>query len=301
MRPYNVLPWLSCGKCIVGDIDPSMLAQHNRNPFDALAVLLADIEGATLEKQRIVQVFAPRAVVFHGQGDPAYLFRYGSPYGFASFALEAHGILTVLPRYNDPLNPKSGRRKSNMLLSGWQGVAEILESAVRHSSNWKNFQTIQTDAVRGELSWDDDRATYEIWATPRATRIVEWCEQPNKRHPDSHVTEGYVVMVQSDPVLLARATVREHVQDDGWLIEEVVQLELYPDFVGRVIGYDCGCDRGLVLEEQAPEVHNCNWRHNLYVPRCEPRVMLPIKVDMSHERVMRFQPHDELKLSLTWA
>lgn len=277
MRYDNVIPWFNYGGCNSG-IARTKLVRDYEQPFDALAFLLADIEGSASENQRIIEVFGPRAAVFHGQGDPAYLFR-GSLHSFASFALgSGQSILTVLPRYVDPMFPKSGRRKSSILLSGWQGVSEILESAVRRSTNWKNFQTIETDSIADD--WGFTQVTYEIWATPREERILVW---------DDHdaFQAGVASMRQSVPVLLARAEVNLRPQDSGFTIEEVMHLTLYPRFAGTLL-------------PGATYMCNDNWWPDyikVNVPQTE--MLRPILVDMSHKQVLRFQPHDELKLALS--
>lgn len=241
----------------------------------SLTGLLWDIEGSSVEKERLLLVDAPRSVVYHGYGQGMYLMRQKSRVPFASFELD-HGIKTVCFRYNDPMDPGSGRRKSTKLLTGWQGTAELIKGAVTRSKTWKNLETIEVE------SWMDhgfERVVYEVWATPVRNRTLCWPLNPG------NYSSGAITFVRNQPEQIARVEVaREYV--NRHLVEEVIWIEPYPQLAPS-------------MNDPYGDYPNLRWLpFDPDVYRSQSTPPTPLFVDLSHSYITKIQPHDDLELDI---
>lgn len=236
-------------------------------PIFNLVSLLWEIEQNTAPKRRLMLLEAPSSTVYHGYGDAFYLFRQRSRVPFASFGCPG-GIASVGFRYNDPLDPASGCRKSKRILTGWQGVAELIAAAVRRSTMWKDLETIE---VSSETSFDRELVTYDVWATPRYNRFLTWSAGRNYRG-------GSLILVKNRPQRLASVNVSRQ-WTENQLLEEVELITLYPDVCGYFTDDDSNRESST----------------------CEDYAKLPapLFVDLSHERMMRMIPHDGFEI--TWS
>lgn len=254
------------------------------DPVFALTVLLQEITGRT--KKNLMVMTPPRSIVFYGNDEGHYLFREGSRVPFVSFS-SYDGLRSVNFRYNDPMDPNSGKREFS-LLSGWQGTAELLASAMRQSPYWKNLETVQS----GSNLWHDEnlsatRVEYIVWATPRQDMTFAWTASA----VDAVIRykAGKVTLRRNKPVQLARVEVL--VDNDG--SEQVLATHPYPEFRGEqapshAIGYS--------------RVH-MPYRNDLWWFLAEDEVVTPLNaqaathVDLSDNYLTRYRPHDDFEIN----
>lgn len=234
-------------------------------PIFNLVTLLWEIEQNAVEKHRLMLLEAPSSVVYHGYGDALYLFRQKSRVPFVSFGCPG-SIASVGFRYNDPVDPASGCRKSKRILTGWQGVAELIAAAVRRSAMWKDLETIE---VSSETNFDRESVTYDVWATPRYDRLLTWSAGRNYH-------SGSLTLVKNRPLRLASVNVdRQWIE--GQLLEEVALITLYPDVCGYFTEDDSHWESST-REDYA-------------------KLPAPLFIDLSHECMMRMIPHDGFEIN----
>ena len=286
-----MIPWILERANASGPLSkPYFDGRSHSNVLFALTTLLWEIEQSPKERQRLLVVAAPRSQVWTGYGNPLYLFRGRSRAPFASF--ESHGgrITTVGFRYNDPMDPASGRRQGPIILTGWQGTAELIASAVRHSRLWKRLETVETD------SWNDDgidRVTYDVWATPRYCREILW------RAGDRYL-DGHLFFEPCKPIRLAEVVVfRRYVGD--YIVEEVQGTQLYPDLAGieHYDDYDGWGNREDYVYNGGGLYGNPNW-YGGYWHTESANLPAPLFVDISGHMLPRIQPHDGFELDINW-
>lgn len=195
-----MIPWINAR---LSDENSREAARNNHSghfePLLGLTLLLQEIEQTP--SRNLLLMHAPRSVVFTSSEEGSYLFRDGHRVHFASFA-HSDGLTSVSFRYNDPLDPNSGCRGDLRLLTGWQGCAELIASAVKHSSYWKRLETIEVQPD-----------TYEVWATPRRTM---WFDAGEERGRQVHV-----LFRRNKPVVMARFDVHPG-------SEAVAHMQLFP-------------------------------------------------------------------------
>ena len=268
-----MIPWIAER---LKNVENGHLFYANSSPAHMLCSLVWDIQQNKVGKEQLMFVEAPRSLVFHNFGDASYLFWRKSRVPFASFAVPVAGLTSVGLRYNDPLDPASGLRKKGKIMTGWQGAAELLDSAVRRSSNWKNLQTIEVEAYE---RYGRHEVTYELWATPvGGSRYVRWEQSYQPTY-----TGGSVTFYCNEPMLIARATVNRG-QDGGQNFEDLLHLTIYPE----LRGYQTSA--GSAFSSR-------NWGSGpgqVYLPNIPPIEYL----DLSHQTVTHFTPHDELVLTV---
>ncbi|HSX33235.1 MAG TPA: hypothetical protein VLF91_02770 [Candidatus Saccharimonadales bacterium] len=176
-----------------------------------------------------------RLVLLKGAANGYYLYRFGTRMPLVSFGLSNGQIANAIIRYAEPFDPKSKRRldpetqqPSRFRLSGWEAMGQLLKSAARRSTAWKNIQTIETTVEPG--SSDDDYSyepnpwqwvTYEIWATARHDHTVR--REATLYHPAGEATVSH-----NQQLLLARVTMVRS-SDCGMLYEFIRQVELFPE------------------------------------------------------------------------
>lgn len=195
-----VIPWINAR---LNDENGREAARNNRSghfePLFGLTLLLQEIEQAP--NRNLMLMHAPRSAVFTSTEEGSYLFREGRHVPFASFA-HAGWLTSVSFRYNDPLDPNSGCRRSFLLLTGWQGCAELIASAIKHSSYWKRLETIEVTP-----------GVYDVWATPRRSMWFDAGEQ--------HGRQVHVLFRQNQAVVVARFDVDPE-------SEKVAYMQLFP-------------------------------------------------------------------------
>lgn len=269
-----MIPWIAERH---KNVDNGHLFYVDSSGAHMLGSLIWDIQQINATKEQLMFVEAPRSLVFHNFGDASYLYWRKSRVPFASFAVYVGTLTTVGLRYNDPLDPASGLRKKGKIVTGWQGAAELLDSAIRRSSKWKHLQTIEVDVRE---NYDRQDVTYELWATPRANWTIRWhgSYQPT-------YTGGRVEFRHNEPVLIARATVSRG-YDKGRLFEDLVRLTIYPE----LHGYWSSFANGFVSQVWGREPERAN------LPDIPPIQYL----DLSDQTVTSFTPHDELVLRVNW-
>lgn len=221
--------------------------------------------------------------MLYGNGEGHYLFREGSRVPFVSFASD-QGLRSINFRYNDPMDPNSGKRKFS-LLSGWQGTAELLASATRQSALWKNLETVQTGARRRSVHLGTTHMQYIVWATPRQDLTFAWTASA----PGAVIRyeAGKVTLRRNKPVQLARVEVL--VDNDG--SEKVLATHPYPEYSGESYDeYDHTSRDGLYF--------NSSWRS-----LAEDETVTPLStqaatyVDLSDNYLTRYRPHDDFEIN----
>lgn len=231
---------------------------NTRDSFDpvlGLTLLLQEIEQSP---KNLLLMTPPRSVVFLSNEEGMYLFREGRRVPFASFASQ-HGLTSVNFRYTDPMDPSSGRRAFH-LLTGWQGTAELIASAIKHSRHWKNLETIQSE-VNPEL--------YTVWATPTHDMRFAWKEEASKEYS--------VTFRRNQPVALAHVSVLH--------TEEVISMRLFPwTKPARVARRP---EARLQMKSQSM----------VKMPNTMPALQAPVIVDLSNQWLTRFTPHDDFEIN----
>lgn len=264
-----MIPWIY-QRFMSADTDEQGYPFTGSDPVFALTALLQEITGRT--KKNLTVMTPPRSVVFYGNDEGHYLFRGGSKVPFASFSSH-HGLGSVGFRYNDPMDPDSGRRDFS-LLTGWQGTAELLASAMRQSKLWKNLETVQV-----AFGWPD--LEYIVWATPRQDMTFAWTA--SAKNATARFRAGKVTLRRNKPVILARVEVA--VGDDG--SESVIATHPYPEFSGEQ--YD-----GYGFYSPHSPYCNDHWQ-----PLAKDETVAPLNtqaathVDLSDHHIMRYRPHDD--------
>lgn len=226
----------------------------------------------------------PRSIVFYGNGEGHYLFREGSRVPFVSFS-SYDGLRSVNFRYNDPMDPNSGKRKFS-LLSGWQGTAELLASATRQSPYWKNLETVQTSKGWYDENLGATRVEYIVWATPRQDLTFAWTAlAPNAV---ARFRAGKVMLRRNNPVMLA--SVEVVVRDDG--SEAVIATHPYPQFSGEQ--YD---EYGLYSPYNTYSNDPC-WEYLDENETVTPlNTQAATHVDLSDNYLTRYRPHDDFEIN----
>lgn len=252
------------------------------DPVFALTALLQEITGRT--KKNLMVMTPPRSVVFYGNDEGHYLFREGSRVPFVSFSSD-DVLRSVNFRYKDPMDPNSGRREFS-LLTGWQGTAELLASAMRRSKHWKNLETVQASKGWLDQNLRASRVEYIVWATPRHDMAFTWSALAD-REITARFSAGKVTLRRNKPVILARVEVL--VGNDG--SETVIATHPYPDFSGD--RYD---EYGYYSSYNAYQ--NDRWQ-----PLAEDETVVPLNtqaamyVDLSDNYLTRYRPHDDFEIN----
>lgn len=267
-----MIPWITSR---LADGTGEMQIPGTGSSIFGLTALLWDVERPQRAKDQLVLVEAPRSLVWYPYGDAMYLFRRSRRVGFASFAVNGNAISSVGFRYQDPMDPNSGTRKHSQLLTGWQGVAELVAAAVRRSREWKNLETIEVD--------HDGYTYYKLWATPRHDLRVVW---PTTRDFD----RGACAFKRNQPVQLASISVERHWEDD-YLAEEVTNIQLYPDYYGYQQGgwgkYSSERWQQYVTDRELAQAAGA-------------AIDAPMFLDLSDQFLERIKPHDGLELNINW-
>lgn len=297
-----MIPW------IYDRLEGTVFRRRLHLPVYGLIALLQEIGHGEIE---FGATEGPGSVVYEPGGTGMYLIRSGRTVSFASFRISGRdNIVSVGLRYRDPFDPSSGLRDKREvpIIGGWQGTAELLTSAVRHSAHWKNLETIETSAELitdyHERSFDNAEATwhhtYEVWVTPTHDWCADWSEGelPN----GSRWKPGAVHFDRNRPVLLAKVVV-ERVLTDGELFETVRGLDLYPELSEQIWDLETDADRRYGYNESEgfyPRMYV--GRHPLRSCRNDCRPMdkpePPVFMEFE-ERVLRFPPHSEIRVTWT--
>lgn len=252
-----------------------------------LTHLIAEIEASPRQKDALALFYGPRSVVWNPYGDAQYLFRFGRKINFASFAMHSNAISTVGLRYNDPLDPNSGRRTDSQILTGWQGVVELIAAAIRRSKTWKNLETIEA-FVHTEQWVEGETAYFDVWATPRQTRRVAW----DAPHEGSfRFSAGAHTFVHNQPVRVAEITVHRYWEDE-YFAEKVTHIRLFPEQAGTPTGR-----RGLFYV-------NNTWERprpsDSQIVQHMRELPMPMCIDLGDQFLMRIKPHDDLMINMNW-
>jgi hypothetical protein len=252
------------------------------DPVFALTALLQEITGRT--KKNLMVMTPPRSVVFYGSDEGHYLFREGSRVPFASFS-SYDGLSSVNFRYNDPMDPNSGKRTFS-LLTGWQGTAELLASAMRQSKSWKDLETVQTGIRRRSNHLGTTRMQYIVWATPRQDMTFTWSASTDRKATTCFAA-GKVTLRRNKPVRLARVEVI--VGKDG--SESVIATHPYPDFSGEQSD-DEGHYRSLI-PYFSPSWQPLSADEDVKLLNTQAAT----HVDLSESHLTRYRPHDDFEIN----
>jgi hypothetical protein len=289
----SMIPWIAERL----ESHPNTARSFELGQVERLSLLLQEIERAT--PQRLVSLQSPRSAVWYG-GNGHYLLRENRAAALASFAVSTY-IESVALRYRDPLDIRSGRRSETELLSGWDGVSQLIASAVRHSSHWKQLQTIEVAPV---WSWDTHVTSkaYDIWVRPRYDMAIGWKRQYNG------IGQGAYRFMRNTDVRIAHITVETSGNQ-----EEVALIELYPDITSAMFdhkyeGDNCkfdlddlgGCCHGIY--HFGHHVYNLA-RPDLTIARqpfpTEEAFAPPVFLDMSDQTMLHNPPHS-IDFRITW-
>lgn len=220
-------------------------ARYFRNahlPLPTLLLLLREI-GQFQTGRDFLLIEPPRSRVFH-PGTGMYLFYPKAHRQLVSFELRRFDLIHSLGlRYRDPLNIKSG--VDARIVSGWMGVAQLIESAVNSSPFFGKLQTIETSSramERDEQTYTDaDEAhlsTYDIWVEARRSWSIGWEADEPEWDEDGRAADPYYwgssgsllhSFYKGQRVLLARVTVERARAYPDFEAEIVHKIELYPE------------------------------------------------------------------------
>lgn len=281
-----MIPWIVDREIASSESDAFVLG-YGGSSLVNLTHLIAEIEGSSKQKDRIALIYGPRTIVWNPYGDAEYLFRFGRKINFASFATDGTAISSVALRYNDPLDPNSGRRADRQIMTGWQGVVELIAAAVQRSKAWKNLETIETHTYTER--WDSgETAHFTLWATPRHTWRVAWDAQHEVAR---RFRAGAHTFVHNQPVQIAEISVHRYWEDE-YFVEKVTEIRLFPEQAGSPTGNLGRLYVNSTWEEADPSdsqvVQNM---HELPMPLC---------IDLGDQFLMRIKPHDDLMIDMNW-